>query len=183
MELREQFDVQWLNIRNVVLSESKRQIALKGKVDTELLTTKLREETAKWQRGVLAQGLWFKAFKEAMPNEASMFSIKAAALSFLEPAKNKKPSNGWICCVFVMLAALLGYVLHRETDLSVIEQMFYPILSFAVMQTLYVPVRNKRKTSFERRMQDDIGRQLDAMHQDLEWYVEQVEFYLHREKP
>ena len=39
------------------------------------------------------------------------------------------------------------------------------------MQTLYVPERNKRKSSFERRVLDDIDCQLDDMRQELEQYV------------
>ena len=39
------------------------------------------------------------------------------------------------------------------------------------MQTLYVPVRNRRKASFERLVLDDIDRQLNDMRQELEQYV------------
>lgn len=63
MELLIQFNAQWHGIRDVVLSEAKRQMAAGGKVDARLLTAKLHEETAKWLRGVLVRGVWFKAFK------------------------------------------------------------------------------------------------------------------------
>ena len=46
------FNAQWHGIRDVVLSEAKRQMAAEGKVDALQLTAKLHEETAKWQRGV-----------------------------------------------------------------------------------------------------------------------------------
>ena len=62
-ELLIQFNAQWHGIRDVVLSEAKRQMVAGGKVDARLLTVKLHEETAKWQRGVLVRGVWFKAFK------------------------------------------------------------------------------------------------------------------------
>lgn len=67
------FNAQWHGIRDVVLSEAKRQMAAGGKVDALQLTAKLHEETAKWQRGVLARGVWFKAFKETRPEEAARF--------------------------------------------------------------------------------------------------------------
>lgn len=92
-------------------------------------------------------------------------------MSIFEPIKNKKPSNGWVYFLFVALTSLLGYVLHIETEMSVVEQVFYPILSFVIMQTLYVPVRNRRKASFERRVLEDIDHQLDDMRQELELYV------------
>ena len=92
-------------------------------------------------------------------------------MSILKPIKNKKPSNGWVYCLIVSLASLLGYVLHTETEMSVVEQVFYPVLSFVIMQTMYVPVRNKRKASFERRVLDDIDYQLDDMRQELEQLV------------
>ena len=92
-------------------------------------------------------------------------------MSILEPIRNKKPSNGWGNCLFLVLASLLGYVLHTETEMSVVEQVFYPVLSFVIMQTLYDPVRNRRKASFERRVLDDIDCQLDDMRQELEQYV------------
>ncbi len=171
MELLIQFNAQWHGIRDVVLSEAKRQMAAGGKVDAGLLTTKLHEEIAKWQRGVLAQGVWFKAFKETKPEEAARFSVRTDTMSILEPVRNKRPSNGWVYCLFVALASLLGYVLHTETEMSVVEQVFYPVLSFVIMQTLYVPVKNKRKASFERRVLDDLGHQLDDMRQELELYV------------
>lgn len=171
MELLIQFNAQWHGIRDVVLSEAKRQMATRGKVDAQQLTAKLHEETAKWQRGVLARGVWFKAFKETKPEEAARFSIKTDTMSILEPIKNKKPSNGWVYFLFVALASLLGYVLYTETEMSVVEQVFYPVLSFVIMQTLYVPVKNKRKASFERRVLDDIDQQLDEMRQELEQYV------------
>lgn len=55
--------------------------------------------------------------------------------------------------------------------MSVVEQVFYPVLSFVIMQTLYVPVKNKCKASFERRVLNDIDQQLDDMRQELELYV------------
>ena len=171
MDLLTSFNAQWHGIRDVVRSEAKRQMAAGGKTDARLLTAKLHEETAKWQRGVLAHGVWFKAFKETRPEEAARFSIKTDTMSILEPIKNKKPSNGWVYFLFVALTSLLGYVLHIETEMSVVEQVFYPILSFVIMQTLYVPVRNRRKASFERRVLEDIDHQLDDMRQELELYV------------
>lgn len=171
MELREQFNAQWNGIKDVILSETKRQITFKGRVDAELLTAKLHEEAAKWEQGILVQGVWFKKFTETMPNNAGLFLVKVAALSFIEPVRNKKPCNGWAYCLFVILAVLLGYVLHAITEMSIFEQAFYPILSFVIMRTLYVPVRNRRKASFERRILGDIGCQLDGMCQELEQYV------------
>lgn len=171
MELREQFNAQWNGIKDVILSETKRQIAFKGRVDAELLTAKLHEEAAKWEQGILVQGVWFKNFIEAKPNNAGLFLLKVAALSFIEPARNKKPCNGWVYCLFGILAMMLGYVLHTITEMNIFEQAFYPILSFVIMRTLYVPVRNRRKASFERRILDDIGRQLDGMRQELNLYV------------
>lgn len=171
MELLIQFNAQWHGIRDVVLSEAKRQLAAEGKIDAWQLTNKLHEETARWQRGVLARGVWFKAFKESKPEEAARFSIKTDTMSILEPIKNKKPSNGWVYFLFVALASLLGYVLHTEAEMSVVEQVFYPVLLFVIMQTLYAPVRNRRKASFERWVLDDIDHQLDDMRQELELYV------------
>ena len=166
-----QFNAQWHGIRDVVLSEAKRQLAAEGKVEAWQLTAKLHEETAKWQRGVLARGVWFKAFKETKPEGAARFSIKTDTMSILEPIKNTKPTNGWVYFLFVALASLLGYVLHTETEMSVVEQVFYPVLSFVIMQTLFVPVRNRRMASFERRILNDINCQLDEMRQKLEQYV------------
>lgn len=100
MELLILFNAQWHGIRDVVLSEAKRQMATRGKVDARQLTAKLHEETAKWQRGVLARGVWFKAFMETKPEEAARFSIKTDTMSILEPIKNKKPSNGWVLFPF-----------------------------------------------------------------------------------
>lgn len=168
MELRKQFNAQWHGIRDVVLSEAKRQLALQGRVDAGLLTARLHEETAKWQRGVLARGVWYAAFAEAMPDGAAAFSAKAVALSICEPAKNKEPSNGWTYALFLIMSAALGCVLHVGTGLSVVEQAFYPVLLFVVLQTLHLPVRNRRKSAFERRVLGDIDRQLDNMRQDLE---------------
>ena len=92
-------------------------------------------------------------------------------MSILKPIKNKKPSNGWVYFLFVALASLLCYVLHTETEMSVVEQVFYPVLLFVIMQTLYAPVRNRREASFERSVLDDIDHQLDDMRQELELYV------------
>lgn len=171
MELLIQFNAQWHGIRDVVQSEAKRQLAAGGKIDAQKLTAKLHEETAKWQRGVLARGVWFKAFKENKSEEAARFSAKTDTMSILEPVKNKKPTNGWVYCLFVVFASVLGYVLHTETEMSVVEQVFYPVLSIVIMQTLYAPVRNRRKASFERRVLDDIDHQLDDMRKELEQYV------------
>ena len=165
------FNAQWQGIRDVVLSEAKRQMAAGGKVEARLLTAKLHDETAKWKRGVLARGVWFKAFKETRPEEAARFAVKTETMYILDPIRNKKPSNGWVYFLIVVLASLLGYVLHTETDMSVVEQVFYPVLSFVIMHTLYVPVRNRRMASFERRILNDINCQLDEMRQKLEQYV------------
>lgn len=97
--------------------------------------------------------------------------MAVVSMFILEPIKSKKPTNGWVYCLFMALASLLGYMLHTETEMSVVEQVFYPVLSFVIMQTLYASVRNRRKASFERRVLDDIDHQLDDMRQELELYV------------
>ena len=74
---------------------------------------------------VLARGVWFKAFKETKPEGAARFSIKTDTMSILEPIKNKKPSNGWVYCLFLVLASLLGYVLHTETEMTVVIRLLY----------------------------------------------------------
>ena len=110
MELLIQFNAQWHGIRDVVLSEAKRQMVAGGKVDARQLTAKLHEETAKWQRGVLARGVWFKAFKETRPEEAARFAVKTETMYILDPIRNKKPSNGLVYFLIVVLALSLIHI-------------------------------------------------------------------------
>lgn len=171
MELRERFNSQWHGIRDAVLSEAKRELALRGRVDVELLTAKLHEETRRWQSGELSQGLWYKEFLVEDPEGASSFAEKAQNARIYEPANNKKPSNGWIYFLFIVMAFILGIVLHSQTELNAIEQIFYPILFFIIAETLYVPVKNNREKKYVDRITEDLTLQLDVTRQELANFI------------
>ena len=130
MELHEQFNSQWHDITDVVLSEAKWEIALRGRVDEGQLTAKLHEETDRWQRGEFSQGLWYKEFSRRHPVKAALFAGKTQCIRLSEPANNKKPSNGWIYSLLVVMALTLGFVLRYKTEMNIVEQIFYPILFF-----------------------------------------------------
>lgn len=172
MELREQFNSQWHGIRDVVLSEAKRELMIHGRVDAERLTAKLHEETGRWQRGEFSQGLWYKEFRRRYPEEAVLFAEKAESTSLSAPPNNKMPSNGWVYSLFVVLALALGFVLHYKTEADIIEQIFYPMLFFFVAQTVYVPVKNKREKKYIDRITNDLRMQLDAVRRDLAIFIE-----------
>ena len=172
MELREQFNSQWHGIRDVVLSEAKRELTIHGRVDAERLTSKLHEETGRWQRGEFSQGLWYKEFLRRHPEKAALFAEKTQCIRLYEPANNKKPSNGWIYSLFVMIALALGFVLHYKTEMNMVEQIFYPILFFFVAKTAYVPVKDKRERKYIDGITDDLKAQLDAVHRDLASFIE-----------
>ena len=172
MELHEQFNSQWHDITDVVLSEAKRELALHGRVDAEPLTAKLHEETDRWQRGEFSQGLWYKEFLRKHPKEAALFIEKAQCVRLSEPPNNKMPSNGWVYSLFIVLALVLGFVLHRRTEMSIVEQIFYPILFFFVAKTAYVPVKDKREEKYIDRITNDLRMQLDAVCRDLASFIE-----------
>ena len=47
MNIQDEFNNQWRDIHNVVLSDAKRQIKFHGKVNKDNLTKKLEQETSK----------------------------------------------------------------------------------------------------------------------------------------
>lgn len=172
MELREQFNSQWHGIRDVVLSEAKREIAISGRVDADQLTAKLHAETGRWQRGEFSQGLWYKEFRSRYPEEAASFAEKAENARLSEPPNNKMPSNWWVYTLFTVLALALGFVLHYKTEANIVEQIFYPMLFFFIAQTVYVPVKDKREGKHIDRITNDLRMQLDGVHRDLAKFIE-----------
>ncbi len=167
-DLRVQFESQWLDIRDIVLSEAGRQLSSGGRVDAGALTARLRGETSKWRQGVLARGLWFRAFSETAPDGAAIFDGRVLRQSLHRPAGIKKPSDFPAYALFLALSVLFGCVLHAFTEFGAVRQVFYPVLLFVLMRTLYVPVKNGRRDTFERRVLEDIGGQLDVMGSELE---------------
>ena len=172
MEFKEQFNNRWHDIRNIILSEAKRQIKYCGKVDAAVLNERLREETGKWQRGVLSQGIWYRKFMNESPLNAAIFDKETEKLSLVvEPDKNKMPSKCLFYIVAIVMTAVLAYILYTTTELSIVELCFYPVLFFVIAHTLYVPFDNKRKEQAASEIIQEIDRQLEEMHRHLEQII------------
>ena len=171
MELKELFNDRWHDIRNIILSETKRQIKYCGKVDTAVLNERLREETSKWQRGILSQGIWYRKFMDESPQNAVIFDKETEKLSLVEPDKNKMPSKRLFYAIAAIMTATLAYILHTTTELSIVEQCFYPVLFFVIANTLYIPFDNKRKEQAASGILQEIDRQLEEMHRQLEQII------------
>lgn len=174
MEVQRQeiFKSQWHDIHDIVLSEAKRQIKFNGKVDAQRLTEKVQKEIAKWPQGVLAQGMWFLNFHNAVPNKALEFMTEAMEQSFQEPSNNKLPSNGWFFVLAFLLTGIVAWLLHTQTSLSLIEQCFYPALFLVVLNTFNVSFRNRRVAKAEKTIIANISDQMADMEIRLEKYIE-----------
>lgn len=168
------FREQWHGIHDVVLSEAKRQIKFYGKVDAQRLTKKMQFEIAKWSQGVLAQGIWFQEFHNAEPNKALAFVTEAIELSIEEPSINKLPSNSGYFVLAFVLAGIVTWLLHTHTNLSWLEQCFYPVLFLVVLNTINVSFRNKRKAKAENDIVCQISNQINDMGDRLQKIIEKT---------
>ena len=168
MERKKIFKEQWHGIQEIVLSDAKRQIKFYGKVDVRRLSAKMQEEIAKWPQGILAQGVWFQAFHRSEPNKALDFMTVAMEQAIQEPGNNQMPSNKCFFLLAFVLAGFLAWLLHSLTNISVVEQCFYPVLSFVVLNALYAPVKSKRLESAENRILNDIANQMNEMEYLIE---------------
>lgn len=168
MDIREQFNTQWHGIEDVVLSEAQRQVKFHGKVDAGHLTEKLNAETSKWKRGVLVQGVFYKTLSEQNTSKALLFAESASRLSFTEPRNNSLPSSWWITALLLALAAVLAVVLNTKTNLNYIEQIFYPTLTFVVLNAIVSPYKNKRRDNSANAIIEDLRHQMEAMRKKLE---------------
>lgn len=171
MNIREQFNTQWHGIEDVVLSEAKRQIKFHGKVDAERLTEKLNNETSKWKRGVLVQSVFYKVLCEQNTSKALLFAETAARFGFAEPRNNSLPSSWWVALVLLAHTAVMAVVLHTETNLGYVEQLFYPALTFVVLNAAVSPFKNKRRDDSANAIIVDLKRQMDGMKEQLEMHL------------
>ena len=168
------FREQWHGIHDVVLSEAKRQVKFNGKVDTRRLTEKMQIEIAKWSQGVLAQGIWFQEFHNAESDKALAFMTEAMELRFEEPSNNKLPSNSRYFVLAFVLAGLVAWLLHFYTNLSWLEQCFYPVLFLVVLNTINVSFRNRRKAKAENDIVCQISNQINDMGDRLQKIIERT---------
>lgn len=171
MNIREQFNTQWHGIENVVLSEAQRQIKFHGKVDAERLTEKLNNETSRWKRGVLVQGVFYKALSEQNTSKALLFAETAARFRFTGPRNNSLPSSWWIVVVLLVLTVIMAVVLHTETNLGYVEQLFYPALTFIVLNAAACPYKNKRRDDSANAIIADLKYQMEGMKEQLERHL------------
>lgn len=172
MERKEIFNEQWHGIQEIVLSDAKRQIKFYGKVDVKRLSAKMQEEIAKWSQGILAQGVWFQTFHSSEPNKALDFMTIAMEQTIHEPANNQMPSNKCFFLLAFVLTGFLAWLLHSLSNISVVEQCFYPVLSFVVLNALYAPIKSKRLKSAENRIINDISNQMNEMEHLIEKTME-----------
>lgn len=171
MNILEQFNTQWHGIEDVVLSEAKRQIKFHGKVDAERLTEKLNNDTSKRKRGVLVQSVFYKALCEQNTSKALLFAETAARFRFAEPRNNSLPSSWWVALVLLALTAVMAVVLHTETNLGYVEQLFYPALTFVVLNAAVSHFKNKRRDDSANVIIVDLKRQMDGMKEQLEMHL------------
>ena len=171
MDIREQFNTQWHGIEDVVLSEAQRQVKFHGKVDAGHLTEKLNAETSKWKRGVLVQGVFYKTLSEQNTSKALLFVESSSKLRFTEPSNNSLPSSWWITASLLALSAVLTMVLHTKTNLNYIEQIFYPTLTFVVLNAVVSPYKNKRRDNSANAIIEDLRHQMEEMKRQLEMHL------------
>ena len=172
MERKKIFKEQWHGIQEIVLSDAKRQVKFYGKVDVRRLSAKMQEEIAKWPQGVLAQGVWFQAFHNSEPNKALDFMTIAMEQTIKEPENNQMPSNKWYFALAFVLTGLLAWLLHNQTNMSMVEQCFYPALFFVVLNAFYSPIKKKRMERAEDRIINNIACQMNEMERQLEKTIE-----------
>ena len=72
---------------------------------------------------------------------------------------------GFLVVILILLLAVLFYLDGKDLLSGELADFI------GSLRALYVPERNKRKSSFERRVLEDIDCQLDDMRQELEQYV------------
>lgn len=171
MNVQEQFNIQWHDIRDVVLSEAQRQINVYNKVMVEQLTEKLINETSKWKKGVLAYGIFYKSLMERDNSKALAFSQDALALKIIEPKHNYLPSYWWLSILWLALATFLIIVLHTATSLNFVEQIFYPILTFILLNTASYPFKKKKHDQAVNDILNDLKNQMEAMRKKLERHL------------
>lgn len=163
MNIREEFNNQWRDIQNIVLSDAKSQIKFNGKVDSKTLTEKLRQETSKWQRGVLVRGVLYNEIARNNSSHAILFAEEAEKLEFTEPKHNKIPSTWWITDLCLIPMMLLLVWLHFQYKYSLIEQILYPSVLFVFLNALCMPIKNKKKERAMNALLQDIEIQMLEM--------------------
>lgn len=171
MNIREEFNNQWHDIENVVLSDARRQIKFYGKVNGKNLTDKLEQETGKWQRGVLVRGVLYSEIAKRDSTKALMFAETSELLEFTEPNGNRMPSTWWISALCVIPAIITAIILLQYTELSLIEYGLYPTLCFVILNAMCVPVKKKIKERATENIMDDLKEQMHSMKSNLEKYL------------
>lgn len=171
MNIREEFNNQWRDIQNIVLSDAKSQIKFNGKVDSKTLTEKLRQETSKWQRGVLVRGVLYNEIARNNSSHAILFAEEAEKLKFIEPKHNKIPSTWWITDLCLIPMMLLLVWLHLQYKYSLIEQILYPSILFVFLNALCMPIKNRKKECALNALLQDIENQMQDMKSDLERFL------------
>ena len=140
-------------------------------IDGEPLTEKLNAETSKWKRGVLIQGVFYKTLSEQNTSKALLFAESSSKLRFTEPSNNSLPSSWWITASLLALSAVLAVVLHTKTNLNYIEQIFYPTLTFVVLNAVVSPYKNKRRDNSANAIIEDLRHQMEEMKRQLEMHL------------
>lgn len=171
MNIQEEFNNQWRDIQDVVLSDAKRQIKFHGRVNKEDLTKKLEQETSKWQRGVLVRGVLYQEMVERNDSNALLFAETAKRFQFEEPRHNRIPSFWWLDVICLIPVAIMAIVLHCYTEMNTIEEIFYPTLIYVFLSALCVPVKNKKKDQTANQILSDIESQMSGMKLSLDQYL------------
>lgn len=171
MNIREEFNNQWHDIENVVLSDAKRQIKFHGKVTPKKLTEKLEQETSKWQRGVLVWGVFYTELANKDSAKALLFAETSDRLKFTEPDNNRIPSTWWVSALCLIPVAIIAFVLLKYTELSYIEYGLYPTLSFVILNALCMPIKTRMNEEATNLILKDIEYQMNYMKSNLEQYL------------
>lgn len=89
-----------------------------------------------------------------------------------EPENNQMPSNKWYFALAFVLTGLLAWLMHNQTNMSMVEQCFYPALFFVVLNAFYAPIKKKRMERAEDRIINSIACQMNEMERHLEKTIE-----------
>lgn len=152
MNTKEEFDVIWNDLTQVVISKVYKNLNAKI-FNLYDIQTSYDNQIQHWEHGILREKRWLDKIKIENPDKAS--NILQIVKSFKIQQSNKNIPSLNVCYVILTIIAVITYIIVGMFDFSTLKHLLVTVSVLIIGATFIIPIGQTRQNKAKKLIADD----------------------------
>lgn len=164
MNTKEEFDVIWNDLTQVVISKVYKNLNAKI-LNLYDIQISYDNQIQHWEHGMLREKRWLDKIKVENPDKAS--NILQIVKSFKIQKSNKNIPSLNVCYVILTVIAVITYLIVGMFDLSTLKHLLVTVSVLIIGAAFIIPIGQTRQNKAKKLIADDCKKQLDEAKEQI----------------